>query len=107
MATARKCLPVFVGLFVFLLVAAARGNPVTIANVPDFSQKAVAGWTNYCAPTAGADLVYYFAANGHISLIQGFNLAPQAPGDQPATDDGASTIIGGSANQGPPAPSIP
>jgi hypothetical protein len=107
MATARKCLPVFVGLFVFLLVAPARGNPVTIANVPDFSQKAVAGWTNYCAPTAGADLVYYFAANGHISLIQGFNLAPQAPGDQPATDDGASTIIGGSANQGPPAPLNP
>jgi hypothetical protein len=49
-----------------LTTCQARAASFSIANdTPDFSQ---AAWTNYCAPTASADLVYHFG-NTYASLL--------------------------------------
>ena len=79
-------------------------GPLTFsqANVPDFSQHELAAWSNYCAPTAGTNVAYFFAQT-YAGLRQGHPLAPQGQGA--LADVGASTNIGG--NVPPPAPLIP
>ena len=90
-------------LFVFLPVCACEGQPGDHRECAGFLAEGGCRLDKLlCAADCGCRPGVRFAANGHISLIQGFNLAPQAPGDQPATDDGASTIIGGNPYQGPP-----
>ncbi|MBS0196427.1 MAG: hypothetical protein JSR77_06690 [Planctomycetes bacterium] len=74
-------------------IAAAQPAQLKLVNVPDFSQKNLAVWRNYCAPTAGADVVYYLS-NSYPALAQG---NPWGPGA--AADAGVNTIIGK-----PPAP---
>jgi hypothetical protein len=87
----------------FLAVASlsggVRGDIVTLNNVPDFSQHANAGWSNYCAPTNGANLAYYFGQSGFSMLLQGNPIGPGA-----AADFGATTIIGGTQPGSPPPP---
>lgn len=73
------------------LPAAASAGIVSLNGVPDFSQHANAGWRNYCAPTSGADVAYYFSA--------AYPLLGGAWGDNNA----ATTIIGG-LNPPPPPP---
>lgn len=49
---------------VLTIVACSAGASAGVANLtgmPDFSQHAVSSWQNHCAPTAAADLVYYYA----------------------------------------------
>ena len=38
----------------------ASGTIINLSNVPDFSQHSGAGWANYCAPTTGTNVAYYF-----------------------------------------------
>ncbi|MBL0928340.1 MAG: hypothetical protein IBJ11_11935 [Phycisphaerales bacterium] len=61
--------------------------------MPDFSQKNNPAWVNYCAPTAGADIVYWFS-NSDAALRRG---QPYGPGA--AADAGVNANIGA-----PPAP---
>jgi hypothetical protein len=92
--------PIIKTLMAVLLlpVATAEASVATIANVPDSSQHANAGWSNYCAPTCGGDVVYYFS-NTYASLRQG---NPYGPGA--LADSGATAIIGGNAPGSPPPP---
>jgi hypothetical protein len=69
--------------------------------MPDFSQHADPAWSNYCAPTAGANVVYYFSQSGFTSLRQSYPVGPGASADAGATD-----IIGGTAGPPPPAASL-
>jgi hypothetical protein len=84
----------------------ARATPVTFTqqNVPDFSQYEVVGWRNYCAPTAGTNVIYYFSQGGYAALRQNQPLGPTG-GQGTQADVGASTNIGN--NQAPPAPVNP
>ena len=91
------------GLMAFGLVfPTAYGVPVTQSGHPDFSQSANANWANYCAPTAGTNVAYYFGQTYSI-LYQGNPLGPGA-----AADNGATDIIGGLTTipPGPPATSM-
>ncbi|MCK4873006.1 MAG: hypothetical protein KAS72_09800 [Phycisphaerales bacterium] len=76
-----------------LSAASASGAVATLPNVPDFSQHANAAWVNYCAPTCGGDVAYYFS-NTYAQLRQG-----NAWGN----NNGATGIIGG-LNPPPPPP---
>ena len=84
-----------------LVASQTAWGQVTLPNLHDFSQHADPGWSNYCAPTAGANLVYYFSQNGFISLRQTYPIGPGASADTGATD-----IIGGLTGPPPPATSL-
>ena len=43
------------------LVAKGSKDIFIQSKMPDFSQHAVQGWECYCAPTSGANIVYYFS----------------------------------------------
>lgn len=89
----RRCGAVVLALAILLAMAlpASQAPAAAIAGVPDFSQDQVAGWRNFCAPTCGTDVSYYFGRT-FASLLQG---NPTGPGNQPAADSGASSIIAG------------
>lgn len=73
------------------LSSAALAQPAQfqVNGVPDFSQNHNAAWRNYCAPTVGADWVYYFSG-AYPSLRQGNPVGPGA-----VADAGVDSIIGG------------
>ena len=45
----------------WLGAGAAIAAPITLPNVPDFSQIEQPAWTNFCTPTSGTNIPYYFA----------------------------------------------
>ncbi|HHN78058.1 MAG TPA: hypothetical protein ENK11_05210 [Phycisphaerales bacterium] len=73
-------------LFAALCVPAADGAAVNLSGVPDFSQHADGAWRNYCMPTNGANMAYYFAQT-YPSL--GGPLPPD-----PLADVQATSVIG-------------
>jgi hypothetical protein len=79
------------------MVAAAS---ITLQNVPDFSQNEQPAWTNFCTPTAGTNIPYYFATTYPGLLAGQVNPPPSGPGT-PA-DIGASKNIAGLAPGNPP-----
>lgn len=67
----------------------AVGDIVDLTGVPDLSQHAVTSptaWANYCAPTAGANVAYYFGQT-YSNLLVGDSL--------PGSTSGANNIIAG------------
>jgi hypothetical protein len=75
------------GALVATCMMALAASALAIA--PDFSQYHNGAWTNYCAPTAGADVVYDFGQNGYPTLQQGNAWGPGVP-----ADNGVDGIIG-------------
>lgn len=69
-----------------LLAGGAQGASVSLSGVPDFSQHADAAWRNYCMPTNGANVAYFFAQT-YPSL--GGPLPPD-----PLADVQATNVIG-------------
>jgi hypothetical protein len=65
--------------------------------VPDFSQHYGPNWSNYCAPAAAANCVYYFGMSGHANLLGGNPIGPDVPAGPPPgpADTGANNIIAG------------
>ncbi len=106
MRTSRLCLGIVLVAACCLPPAAVFGSPLTFSqlNVPDFSQHEVVGWSNYCAPTAGTNVAYFFGQT-YNPLYQGHPVPPAPTGQGTAADMGASTNIGG--NVPPPAPLPP
>lgn len=72
------------------LAAAACAQPAQfqVNGVPDFSQKHNGAWRNFCAPTVGADWVYYYSTK-YPALRQGNPLGPGG-----AADTAVDIIIG-------------
>ena len=104
MRTNRLCLGIVLVAAFCLPPAAVFGTPLTFSqlNVPDFSQHEVVGWSNYCAPTAGTNVAYFFGQT-YNGLYQGHPLPPPAGQGMPA-DVGASTNIGFNVPPPPPPP---
>ncbi len=74
------------GAAVLLALALGVAGPAgavsfsTASTTPDLSQLADISWNNYCAPTSGADLLYYFGG-AYSGLLQG-----RVPGDNAGAD---------------------
>lgn len=51
--------------------AQVQGTIVNLSGVPDLSQHADIPWNNYCAPTSGANVAYYFGQT-YSNLQQGY-----------------------------------
>ncbi|MCA3005247.1 MAG: hypothetical protein LW650_07255 [Planctomycetaceae bacterium] len=83
------------GLSALLAIASLTGTvwaqpaQFQVNGIPDFSQYQNPAWRNYCAPTAGADLVYWFSTSDP-ALRRG---SPFGPGG--AADNGVNANIGG------------
>lgn len=78
------------GLAMFMAMSASA-TLVSVSGISDFSQHRYASWVNYCAPAAGANLVYYFGAT-YPGLVQSNPYGPSAPADA-----GADDIIAGAS----------
>ncbi|MCZ6834164.1 MAG: hypothetical protein O7G85_00165 [Planctomycetota bacterium] len=74
-------------------VAPASGTIINLSNVPDLSQHSGGSWANYCGPTNGSNVAYYFGQT-YSGLV---------PGDTfPfASSSAADAIIAGASSPPP------
>jgi hypothetical protein len=85
---------------IWLGPGAVVAAPIALQNVPDFSQIEQPAWTNFCTPTSGTNIPYYFAP-AYPGLLAGQVMPPPSGPGTPA-DVGASKNIAGLAPGIPP-----